>query len=138
MPPPAGGPTVAVDVFGLRAAIGRLSGRAQRSATVAATVAAAVLGVDERVVVAVQGRLRGRDGVALLTDRRVLLVNDEPLEPVVRSMPLRASMVVQGWQDDRVAALVVTDRDVTETIDRIVDRPLAVELARRLRSAVGF
>ncbi|HZA00180.1 MAG TPA: hypothetical protein VE575_15575, partial [Acidimicrobiales bacterium] len=50
---------------------------------------------------------------------------------------VRPSLQAQGWQDDRTASLTFVDGDRHEVIDRIGDRPLAVELAHRLRQLVA-
>jgi hypothetical protein len=133
-PPPVPGPG---DPHALGAAAGRLSGGARRTGRVALAVAAAVLDPDEAVLTVVQGRVRDVPGVALVTPRRVLLVNEREWAPDVISLPVAAGLTVQGWQDDKVAALVFTDGEASETIDRIGDRPLAMEMAQRVRAAVA-
>jgi hypothetical protein len=100
-------------------------------------VLAASLDPGEVVQAVVQGRYRDVTGVAALTEGRVVLVNDREWAPEVTSVPVTSTLTVQGWQDDKVAALVLTDGETSETIDRIGDRPMAMELAQRLRGAVA-
>jgi hypothetical protein len=125
------------DPHALGAAAQRLSGGARRSGKVAMAVLAASLDPGEVVQAVVQGRYRDVTGVAALTEGRVVLVNDREWAPEVTSVPVTSSLTVQGWQDDKVAALVFTDGETSETIDRIGDRPMAMELAQRLRGAVA-
>jgi hypothetical protein len=133
-PPPVPGPG---DPHALGAAAGRLSGGARKAGRVALAVAATALDADEAVLTVVQGRVREIPGVAVVTPRRVLLANEREWAPEVISLPVTATLTVQGWQDEKVAALVFTDGETSETIDRIGDRPLAMELAQRIRAAVG-
>ena len=125
------------DPHALVGAANRLSARSRKSGRVALTVLAAVLDEGEVVQVVVQGRYRDQAAVAALSEQRVLIVNERELAPDVTAVPVRASLHVQGWQDDKVAALVFNDGAVSETIDRIADRPLALEFAQRLRSMVA-
>ena len=147
-PPPPGAPGAAPpmapvtpqpgpgDPHALMGAANRLSARSRRSGRVALTVLGAVLDEREVVQVVVQGRYRDEAAVAALSEQRVLIVNERELAPDVISIPVKSSLQVQGWQDDKVAALVLSDGATSETIDRIADRPLALELAQRLRSMV--
>jgi hypothetical protein len=125
------------DPHALIGAANRLSARSRKSGRVALIVLAAVLDEGEVVQVVVQGRYRDQAAVAALSEQRVLIVNERELAPDVTSLPVTSSLQVQGWQDDKVAALVFNDGATSETIDRIADRPLALEFAQRLRSMVA-
>jgi hypothetical protein len=93
-----------------------------------------LLGEGEAVECAVQGQLYGSNCVVLLTNQRLLIVNDREFKPDVIEIPVDASVSVQGWQDDRNAALLVQRAEVTAQIERIADKPLAQELAQRIRA----
>lgn len=101
------------------------------------TVASAVLDDGEVAEAVVQGQFAGHPGVAVLTEGRVLLVNEAPLAAAVESIPITAGLTVQGWQDDKVASLIfqVDGRDVP--IEAITDRPLAQDMAGRVREKVA-
>ena len=82
----------------------------------------------------VQGQLYGSNAVALLTNARLLFVNEREFRPDVVEFVVDASINVQGWQDDRAAALLVQRGDQSAQIERIGDKPLAQELAQRIRA----
>ena len=44
---------------------------------------------------------------------------------------------VQGWQDDRTASLTLLHAGRQVVVERIIDRPLAVEMAQRIRARTG-
>jgi hypothetical protein len=121
------------DSHAVGAAAQRLSGGARRSGKAPLLMVAALLDEGEAVRAVIQGRFREVDGIAALTDTRILLVNAREWDPDVVSVPVTSSLAVQGWQDDRVAALVFTDGEASHTIDRIPDRPLAIEFAQLIR-----
>jgi hypothetical protein len=133
-PPPV---PIVVDPHGLGLAVGRLSGGGRRAGKVALAVLATVLDDGDVVAVVVQGRFRGEAGVAALVDGRVLLVNDRQWKPDVVVLPLDADLAVHGWQDERTAALTFVAGDRHEVVERIGDRGLAIELAQRVRHALG-
>ena len=64
----------------------------------------------------------------------MLLVNDREFRPDVVEFAVDASISVQGWQDDRAAALLVQRADQSAQIERIGDKALAQELAQRIRA----
>ena len=67
--------------------------------------------------------------MGVLTDRRILLVNEHEWVPFVRTIPLTRNLLVQGWQDDRTASLIFVVAGQSITISSIADRPLAQDLA---------
>jgi hypothetical protein len=136
-PPEPESPVGLVDPAELAAAVARLSANAQRAGRVAAAVLSALLHDGEHVDALVQGRYQGHAGVAVLTNERVLLVNDHEWHPDVREVPIVAELVVQGWQDDRTASLVFVSEGQSVTIEMITDRPLAQEMAHLIRARVG-
>jgi hypothetical protein len=126
-----------VDPWDFGAAYSRLSSNAQRAGRVAAAVATALLADDEMVELIVQGRYQSQAGLIVLTDRRVLIVNDHEWRPDVRVVPIEPELVVQGWQDDRTASLVFVTQGQSVTVSVIVDRPLAQEMAQKVRAKVA-
>lgn len=144
-PPPGFGAAAAAapvapqanDPHGVGLQVGRLGNAARRGGKVAFVVAAALLDESERVEVVVQGRYLGSPGAIVVTATRVLVVNDAPWKPAVRSIPLVAGVTVQGWQDERVATILIRYDDEDTTVDRIPDRLIARELANKIRSRVA-
>ena len=130
------GPVI-IDPHGLGLSVSRLGGGARRAGKVALAVLANVLDDGDVVAVVVQGRFRGEAGVAALVEGRVVLVNDRQWKPDVVVLPVDAELVVHGWQDERTAALTFVSSDRHEAIERIGDRGLAIELAQRVRHALG-
>jgi hypothetical protein len=118
-------------------AAGRLSNGSRKAGNVVFAVAGALLRDGEVVECIVQGRLNDNNGAAVLTNARLLLVNEHPWKPDVAELPVDGSLVIQGWQDDRTAALVLQSADRMLTVDRIADRPIAQEMAQRLRGRTG-
>ncbi|MCH7789906.1 MAG: hypothetical protein IH940_10775 [Acidobacteria bacterium] len=110
---------------------------AKRNGRVALGVLAAILEPAERVEVLSVGRYRGHNGVAALTDRSLIFVNDREWEPNVERLALAADLTVTGWQDERKAALVFESGGVREVIDSIGERETAQRLAEAVRSRVG-
>jgi hypothetical protein len=104
---------------------------------VAAAILSALLHDGEHVDALVQGRYQHNAGIAVLTDERILVVNDHEWKPDVREIPIVPDLVVQGWQDDRTAALVFVTGGMSVTIEMIMDRPLAQEMAHLIRARVA-
>lgn len=100
-------------------------------------MASALLEPGEVVEAIVQGRLLGEVGVAVLTATRVLLVNEAQWKPTIETVDIEPSLVVQGWQDDKVASLVFQSGDRAVTLEQIGDRALAQEMAGRVRAKVA-
>jgi hypothetical protein len=126
------GPGV-LDPAGLETAMSRLSSGARRSALAPLNIAAAVLEPGEVAEAVVQGEYQHRPAVVVLTDRRVLVANDRRWAPDVRSFSLDPTLVVHGWQDERRATLVFVLGGVGVEVGGISDRPLARDLAQRVR-----
>lgn len=129
------------DPHALAPSVNRLAAGSKRTGRLATGIASALLQDGELVECAVQGRFLDADAVMLLTNRRLLLVNDKLWKPDIISLGITRATTVQGWQDDRTAALVIqtgqpgaTDPASASTIDRIVDRLIAQEMAARIRS----
>jgi hypothetical protein len=100
-------------------------------------VLAAMLGEGDMVEAVVQGRFRGSSGVVALVGSKVVIANDRQWKPDTLIVPITRSLQVQGWQDDRSASLTFVFPDGHERIDAIFDRPLAIDLAQRIRDRVA-
>ncbi len=125
------------DPNGLGAAAGRSGKGPLKQARTALAVAGAVLQDDEVVEALVVGRFEGNGAVLALTDRSLVLVDDRTWRPATERFPLDATLQVQGWQDDRTASLTIVASGRQLVVDQITDRPLAVELAQRIRYRTG-
>jgi hypothetical protein len=131
-------PTGFVDPHALGPAIDRLGFQSKRAGKVVFGIASALLREGEVVEAMVRGQYLGRTAVCLLTNQRVLLVNDNEWKPDTAELALEAGLTVQGWQDDRSAALVFTHPAGWQVvIDKMSERELAQELAQRVRAKVG-
>lgn len=125
---------MANDPFGLGAALGRLGSSGRKSAKASANAAAVLLRDGEVVECAVQGQLYGSNAIVVLTSERILIVNDREYRPDVVEVEVDGAVTVQGWQDDRAAALLIQRNEVTAQIERIGDKALAQEIAQRIRA----
>ncbi len=132
-PGPAGPP----DPHGLGASIGRWGNGAKKQAKTAVAVAGAVLKDGEVVEASVAGRLDGNPAVLALTDQALVLVDDRQWKPTVERFTVGSDLQVQGWQDDRTASLTIVFGGRQLVVDQIGDRPLAVEMAQRIRYRSG-
>jgi hypothetical protein len=115
-------------------ALGRLGGGARRGSKAAAAALGVVLAEGEVVESVVAGQVYGANAIGALTNQRFVVVNDREFKPDVIDITVDAGCTVQGWQDDRSAALLVQSRGQSAQVERIADRPLAVEMAHRLRA----
>ena len=136
MPTADSGPGV-TDPHGLGAAVSRLSGSSRKHGHAAFMVLAHVLDEGEQVVVVTSCRFRGAPAALALSDRRLLVVNAREWEPDVLPVGLEPGLTVQGWQDERHAALVFTRDGHELVVDQIGDRAMAQEIAAGVRSKVG-
>jgi hypothetical protein len=83
------------------------------------------------------GRMEGEPAVAVLTDRRILLVNERAWTPSVTSLAVDQSLTVQGWQDSRTASLTFVTGASQHVLEQITDKQLAIEAAGRIRARNG-
>lgn len=100
-------------------------------------VAGALLDEGEVVDSVVAGKVEGNAAVLVLTDRKLLLVDERQWRPLVERIAVDGGLQVQGWQDDRSASLTLVFAGRQLVIDQIADRPLAVEMAQRIRYRTG-
>jgi len=126
------------DPNGLGVGVARLGNSARKTAKVAVAVAGALLDDGELVEAVVAGKVEGNGAVLVLTDRRLLLADDRQWKPLTERFAVDASLQVQGWQDDRTASLTLVIGGRQLVLDQIVDRPLAVEMAQRIRYRTGL
>ena len=136
-PPEPAAPAGVVDPHELGPAVLRLSAAALRTARVAIGVLSMLLEEDEVVEALVGGRYQNQAGVAALTNRRLILVNEHEWVPDIRVVALSGDLVVQGWQDDRTASLIFVTEGQSVTFSFIIDRPLAQEMAQLVRNRVA-
>ncbi|MEZ5206923.1 MAG: hypothetical protein R2690_08055 [Acidimicrobiales bacterium] len=133
---PAGEPGVR-DPNQLGAAAERLSPESFRNGRVALAILSVHLRQGEYVQAIVQGAYQGYAAVGVLTDQRILLVNDHEWVADVREVPIATDLKVQGLQDDKTASLTFIVDGVGVTISAIGDRPLAHEMAQLVRGRVA-
>ena len=100
-------------------------------------MAGAVLEPDEVVESVVVGKLDANVAVLVLTDRALVLADERQWRPVVERFALDSALQVQGWQDDKTASLTLINQGRQIVVDKIADRPLAVEMAQRIRARSG-
>ena len=86
----------------------------------AAVVAVATaLEPGEQVQALVCGEYLADDGVAVLTDRRVILANSRTFAPEIHSMPLASIIDVKGWADSGRATLRFSSEDAAFVVGDI-------------------
>ncbi len=93
----------------LGAAVGRLDPRSVQPAMGALRAAVGVLVDDERVLRLVTGQAKGLACIVALTDRRLLVVADRPVHPVVESLHPTATAVALFDADDGSIVIEVSD-----------------------------
>jgi hypothetical protein len=92
-----------------------------------------VLDDGEVVHQLIQGSYLGKNAVAVVTDRRLMVVNDREWKADIRSVPITGALTVQGMGDERSAALTVSgDGDPLEIT--AIDPAHAREFAHRIRT----
>ena len=52
-------------------------------------------------------------------------------------LPVDSNLTVAGMQDERTASLTFQSNEHSVSVERISDRPLAMEMAQRVRARVG-
>ena len=125
-----------IDTSGIGQAVSRLSNGSRNAGKGAFFVLACTLDDDEIVEVVVQCRYRGADGAMALTNKRLLIVNARQWNPDVTPVALESCLTVQGWQDERSAALVFERGGAELVVDKIGDREVAQDLVGRVRARV--
>jgi hypothetical protein len=118
-------------------AAGRLGNSPRKQARTALAVVGAQLEEGEVVEAVVAGKFEGNPAVLVLTDRALRLADDRQWKPRTERFALDSGVQVQGWQDDRTASLTLVSAAGQLVLDQIGDRPLAVEMAQRIRARTG-
>ena len=116
-------------------AILRLHPQDRERAHVPLSVCGALLDEDEVVLGVVTGQMLGRPAAVVVTEERVLVVNDRRWQPVVDIFPIDGDLVVRGRHDRQVAALSFADPSRVSMVDGIGEVAIAVELAEHIRDA---
>lgn len=124
------------DPHGFASAAKRLRQTSLQAGFPALAVASISLHDDEQVQVLVQGVIGGLWGVALLTDRRVLLVTPRLWTPDRITLDIEPGLTVKGWAEGPFASLTFDNGRAVHLVEQITDTILAVELANRLRAEV--
>jgi hypothetical protein len=135
-PEPASEPGVR-DPNQLGVAAAKLSPTSFRNGRVALAILSVHLRQGEYVQAIVQGAYQGHAAVCVLTDQRIVLVNDHEWVADLREVPIAVDLKVQGLQDEKAASLTFIVDGVGVTISGIVDRPLAHEMAQAVRARVS-
>jgi hypothetical protein len=127
-----------VDPHGLAPAIERMGFNAKRGGKVVFGIVSALLREGEAIECMVRGNYLGRAGVAVLTDQRLLLVNDNEWKPDTAEFTLDPGVTVQGWQDEKTASLIFNHPAGWQAaIEKVSEREVAQEMAQRIRARVG-
>lgn len=118
---------------GYEAAILKLHPQDRERASVALSVAGALLHEGEAVLGVVTGQMLGRPSAVVLTVGRVLVVNDRRWQPVVDIYMIDSELRVRGRHDRNVAALSFSNDWSLSMVDGITEVSLAMDLAERIR-----
>lgn len=118
-------------------AINELAPPSRAAGKASLCVLSVVMRPSEELECVVQGRINNQNGVAALTDQRVVLVNEREWAPEVTVFEIGTDLVVQGLQDENTASLTFIGGGQRLTASGITDRPVARTLATRLRERVA-
>jgi hypothetical protein len=125
------------DPQGFDTAILRLHPQDRERSHVPLSVCGALLHEHEHVRGVVTGQMLGRPAAVVVTDERVLVVNDRRWQPVVDIFPIDGDLVVRGRHDRHVAALSFADQSRVSMVDGIGEVDIAIELAEHIRNPAG-
>jgi hypothetical protein len=140
IPPPPPAPPVAAPVAGpgdshaVGTAFARLSNGSKKSSKVAAGIVSVLLEPGELVECLVAGKVQDLDGLVVLTNRRLVVVNDRQFDPDVVSFAVDAGLTVRGQAADNTATLTLSRESTYAQVAGITDVQLAQELAQRIRA----
>lgn len=121
------------DSPGYEAAILKLHPQDRERASVALSVAGALLKEGESVLGVVTGQMLGRPAAVVFTVGRVLVVNDRRWQPVVDIYKIEPDLRVRGRHDRNIAALSFSDEWSLSMVDGITEVSLAMDLAEQIR-----
>jgi len=130
-------PGAGSDPHKMMKAVGELAPASVAAGRASLFVLSVVMRPSEELACVVQGRINNQNGVAALTDQRVLLVNEREWSPEVTVFEIGTDLVVQGLQDESTASLTFIAGGQRLTASGITDRPVARQLATMLREKVA-
>ena len=139
-PPPTAAPPVAApaasrgDSHAVGMAFGRLSNTSKKSSRIAAGIVSVLLEPGELVECLVAGKVQDLDGLVVLTNKRLVVVNDRQFDPDVVSFAVDAGLTVRGQAEGNTATLTLSRESTYAQVARITDVQLAQELAQRIRA----
>ena len=90
----------------------------------------------EQAQALVCGEYLANDGVAVLTDRRVVLANSRMFAPEIHSLSLRSIKDVKGWADSARATLRFSSDDGAFVIGDIKEVESAQDFASAVRGKI--
>ena len=125
-----------VDPHHFDAIAGILPPVSQLRAKPALIAAATFLEPGERVQAIVAGQYLAHDGIALVTDSRVLFANGRTFSPEVHAVSLSEVTDVKGWAESSRATLRVTAGQAMMVIGDIAEVNLAQSFAVAVRSRI--
>ena len=111
-----------------------LSSATQKRAKAAVVAAALSMDDGEKVQGFICGQYLGHDGVAVLTDRRVLCVNSRTFAPDGDAIALSELTEVKGWIEGNRATLQVSGAGLDLVIGDVREVETAQKFAGDLRS----
>jgi hypothetical protein len=118
-------------------AVARVGNAAKKAGKVALGITSALLQEGELVESLIVGKVNELDGVAVLTDRRLLVHNDRQWQIDQLSMPLDAALTVQGIAEGGTATLTFVREGIGVPVAKVGDVALAQEFAARVRTRVA-
>ena len=124
------------DPHGFGPVASSISASTQKRAKAAVVAAALALEPGEQVQALVCGEYLAHDGVAVLTDRRLILANSRTFAPEVTALALEAVSDVKGWADSGKATLRFTGASDTLVLGDIAEVDAAQAFAGALRSNI--
>ena len=113
-----------------------ISAGTQKRAKAALVAATRALEPGEQVQALVCGEYLADDGVAVLTDRRLVLANSRTFAPEVHSLPPRSIKDVKGWVDSARATLRFSGKDRAFVIGEIKEVESAQAFAAAVRGKI--
>lgn len=88
----------------------------------------------ETVRYAVGGRFRAKDGVVMLTNRRLIVANDREWDPEVVVIDDLDAVQIEHWVERRAAILRITADGKAHVVDRINDLEVVETLVESVQN----
>jgi hypothetical protein len=117
--------------------VARLGAPSRKAGRVALGITSVSLEDGEQVELVIQGQIDGAPGVGVLTDRRLLLVNEAAWVPLVETIGFEDGLEVAGEAQGRAATVTITSPAGVHQIVGSRDVDLAKALAARLRACAS-